>query len=329
MLFELSLVAIAVILIWVIVAFRGWKQKITSTLHKRSEIASTSMGEIEYALKGNGPVVLMLHGAPGGYDQGLLDVDMWGNEGFSLLTISRPGYLRTPLRTGQTFQEQADAITALLDTLGISKVVIVAASAGGPTALHFALRYPDRVHALVLVAAVSQEYTVKENQMHSLLGRILMSNTIADFGVWLYDILTRYWTSMSLKQMFKENVTLEPEELDEYVDEVMAIPEQVAWYKRFVRTTCPMSLRNGGLNNDLEQLGQVSFDNLDVIECPTLVVHGTADGEVSYSNAEFSASSIPNARLYSLEDVGHVARLGEHVSEMNSKILEFLRESVR
>jgi pimeloyl-ACP methyl ester carboxylesterase len=122
-------------------------------------------------------------------------------------------------------------------------------------------------------------------------------------------------------------VTLEPEELDEYVDEVMEIPEQVAWYKRFVRTTCPMSLRNAGLNNDLEQLGQVSFDNLDVIECPTLVVHGTADGDVAYTNAEFLASSIPNARLYSLDGVGHIVWLGEHVPEMNSEILEFLRES--
>lgn len=327
MLLEVSLVLIVVILVWIIISFRGWKRNIINSLKEGSRVANTSTGEIEYALNGDGPVVLMLHGAPGGYDQGSLDMDMWVNEGFSLLAISRSGYLRTPLRTGKTFEAQADAINALLDTLGISKVAIVAASAGGPIALHFALRHPDRVDALVLVAAVSQEYTVKENQMHSLLGRILMSDTIADFGVWLYDILTRYWTSMSLKQMFKENVTLEPEELDEYVDEVMAIPEQVAWYKRFVRTTCPMSLRNAGLNNDLEQLGQVSFDNLDVIECPTLVVHGTADGDVAYTNAEFLASSIPNARLYSLDGVGHIVWLGEHVPEMNSEILEFLRES--
>ncbi|MBD3159544.1 MAG: alpha/beta fold hydrolase [Candidatus Lokiarchaeota archaeon] len=328
MLVEITLVFLLVILVWTVISFRGWKRKITNTLREESEVANTARGKIEYALQGNGPVVLMLHGAPGGYDQGSLDMDMWVNEGFSLLTISRPGYLRTPLSTGKTFQEQADAISALLDALGISKVAIVAASAGGPVALHFALHHPDRISALVLMAAASQQYTVEENQMHSLLGRILMSDTIADFGVWLYDILTRYWTSMSLKQMFNENVTLEPEELDEYVDEVMAIPEEVAWYKRFVRTTCPMSLRNAGLNNDLEQLGQVSFDNLDVIECPTLVVHGTADGDVSYTNAEFSASSIPDARLYSLDGVGHIVGLGEHVPEMNSEILEFLGESM-
>lgn len=329
MLVEITLVFLLVILVWTVISFRGWKRKIMNTLREESQVANTARGKIEYVLQGNGPVVLMLHGAPGGYDQGLLNADIWTKEGFSLLAISRSGYLRTPVSAGETFEEQADAIEALLDTLGISNVAVIAASAGGPVALHFALHHPDRISALVLLAAVSQQYTVKEDQMRSMLGRVLLSDTIADFGVWLYDIMTRYWTGMSLKQMFKENVTLESEELDEYVREVMSMPEQVSWYRRFIRTTCPMSLRNAGLKNDLEQLEEVSFNNLQAIECPTLLVHGTADGDVSYSNAEFAASSIPNARLYSLEDIGHVVWLGEHVPEMNLEILEFLRESVR
>ena len=106
----------------------------------------------------------------------------------------------------------------------------------------------------------------------------------------------------------------------------MAIPEQVTWYKRFVRTTCPMSPRMIGLNNDLKLLQQVSFTDLGAIKCPTLVIHGTVDGDVSFSNAEFAASSIPNAKLYEVENVGHIVWLGEHVSKMNSEIIKFLRE---
>ena len=45
-----------------------------STLNAESEIAETALGEIEYILKGEGPVVLALHGGPGGYDQGKLDI---------------------------------------------------------------------------------------------------------------------------------------------------------------------------------------------------------------------------------------------------------------
>ncbi len=328
MLLELSLVFTAMLFIWIFISYRSWKRNLLRALNENSEVAKTSRGEIEYILKGSGPVILFLHGSPGGYDQGTLDMDMWNDAGFSLLSISRPGYLRTPLSTGETFEEQADAIAALLDTLSISKVVILAASGGGPIGLHFALRHPNRLNALILMAAVSNEYTVDQEAMDSTLARLFLSDSIADFGAWLYDVITRRWTSMALKEAFKETVNLESKERDEIVKQIMAIPEQVDWVKRFVRTTCPMTPRMIGFNNDLKLLQQVSFTSLEAINCPTLVIHGTVDGDVSFSNAEFAASSIPNAKLYSVENIGHVVWLGEHVSEMNSEIVGFLRESL-
>ena len=326
MLLEISLIFVALLLIWIIITYRRWKKSLLTTLYSNSEIATTSVGEIEYVLEGSGPVILMLHGAPGGYDQGLLDTEMWINEGFSLLTISRPGYLRTPLTTGETFEEQADAIEALLVTLGISKVAILAASAGGPIALHFALRHSNRLSALILMAAVTNEYSVTQEQMDSVLARIFLSGSMADFGVWIYDILTRRSTSLSLKEALKETMIVDSEERNSYVKQVMDTPEQVDWYKRFIRTTCPMSPRMIGLNNDIKLLQQVSFTNLEAIKCPTLVIHGTVDGDVSFSNAEFAASSIPNAKLYRLENIGHLVWLGEHVSKMNSELIRFLKE---
>ena len=326
MLLELSLLFIVLITAWVIITFRRWKRILLTSLHSNSEIATTSLGEMEYVLKGSGPVILMLHGSPGGYDQGLLYKELLINEGFSLLSISRPGYLRTPLTTGETFEEQADAIEALLVTLGISKVAILGASGGGPIALHFALRHPDRLWALLLMAAVSNEYSVTQEQMDSLLARLFLSGSMADFGAWIYDILTRRSTAWSLKEALKETMIVDSEERNNYVNQVMDIPEQVEWLKRFIRTTCPMSPRMIGLNNDIKLLQQVSFTNLEDIKCPTLVIHGTVDGDVSFSNAEFAASSIPNARLYSIENVGHLVWLGEHVPEMNSELIRFLRE---
>ena len=326
MLLEISLVFVVLLLVWIIITYRRWKKSLLNALYSNSEIATTSVGEIEYVLEGSGPVILVLHGSPGGYDQGLLYKEMWINEGFSFLTISRPGYLRTPLTTGETFEEQADAIEALLDTLGISKVAILGASGGGPIALHFALRHPDRLWALILMAAVSNEYSVTQEQMDSVLARIFLSDSGADFGVWIYDILTRRSTSLSLKEALKETMIVDSEARNSYVKTVMDTPEQVDWYKRFVRTTCPMSPRIIGLNNDIKLLQQVSFTNLEDIKCPTLVIHGTVDGDVSFSNAEFSASSIPNAKLYSIENIGHLVWLGEHVPEMNSELVRFFNE---
>jgi pimeloyl-ACP methyl ester carboxylesterase len=326
MLLELSLVVLAVLFGWIVISYKGWKRNLLKSLNENSEVATTSRGEIEYVLKGSGQVILILHGASGGYDQGALDMEMWIDEGFSVLAISRPGYLRTPLSTGETFEEQADAIDALIDTLGISKVAILAVSAGGPIALHFALRHPNRLSALILIAAVSHQFEMNLDAMDSVLGRIFLSNSMVDFGVWVVDVLTRRWTTQSLKISYKETVMLESKELNDYIRQVMATPEQVTWYKRSIRATCPMSPRTIGLNNDLKQLQQVSFTNLEAVTCPTLVIHGTVDKDVSFSNAEFAASSIPNAKLYSLENIGHMVWLGEHVSEMNSEIVRFLRE---
>jgi pimeloyl-ACP methyl ester carboxylesterase len=178
------------------------------------------------------------------------------------------------------------------------------------------------------MAAVSQEYIVPESQRKTILGRIFLSDTTADLGVWLYDILTRHWPSMSLKEMFRDNVGLDSKELDNYVDQIMAIPEQVDWYKRFIRSTCPMSSRMTGLNNDLKQLESVGFTNLQEIRCPTLVIHGKVDTDVSFSNAEYSVQNIPNAKLYEIENVGHVVWLGEHVSKMNADLVEFLKDTL-
>jgi len=328
MLLELAIIFTVLLLVWTIITFRRWKRFLLSNIYSNSEVVTTSAGEIEYALKGSGPVLLMLHGAPGGYDQSLLDIDMWINEGFSLLAISRPGYLRTPLSTGETFEQQADAINALLSTLGITEVAILGASAGGPPAIHFALRYPDRVKALVLMAAVSKEYTVEEAQTNSFLGRIFLSSTMVDLGVWIFDILTRRWPSFSLKIMCKEIVDLPSEEINTYVKQVMSYPEQVSWLKRFLQTTCPMSPRMVGLDNDMKQLEAVSFPNLNDIRSPTLVIHGTVDKDVSYTNAEFSASSIPNAELNRLDGIGHLVWLGKHVSQMNSELIDFLKKSI-
>jgi pimeloyl-ACP methyl ester carboxylesterase len=49
-----------------------------------------------------------------------------------------------------------------------------------------------------------------------------------------------------------------------------------------------------------------TLDRLGEITAPTLVVHGTLDEMLPYSNAVLIASRIPNARLETFEGVGHM-----------------------
>jgi pimeloyl-ACP methyl ester carboxylesterase len=121
-----------------------------------SEILRTGHGDIEYAVRGEGTPVLALHGAGGGYDQGLWLGNLALGDGYKFISVSRYGYLRTPIPTNATIKTQAALYKDLLDHLNIQKVIVVGGSAGGPSATEFANDYPERTSALILISAVSE-----------------------------------------------------------------------------------------------------------------------------------------------------------------------------
>src|SRR5689334_22715433 len=51
--------------------YRRWKQRLRQRLQSESGLLETSRGMVEYQMEGAGPVVLVLHGSPGGYDYGM------------------------------------------------------------------------------------------------------------------------------------------------------------------------------------------------------------------------------------------------------------------
>ena len=115
-----------------------------------SQIIQTPCGPIEYAIAGDGPPVLVVHGAGGGYDQGLEIGEPLVSSGFRVISMSRFGYLRTPMPSDASASAQADAYACLLDALKISRAAVVGASAGAPSSMQFALRRPDRCSAMIL-----------------------------------------------------------------------------------------------------------------------------------------------------------------------------------
>jgi pimeloyl-ACP methyl ester carboxylesterase len=120
-----------------------------------SQLLVTENGEIEYSTEGEGPPVLLIHGAGGGYDQGLLMGQAFLGEGYQFIAVSRFGYLGSPLMDDATVEKQALLYDDLMNHLGVEKAIILGVSAGGPSALQFASDFPERSSALILVSAVS------------------------------------------------------------------------------------------------------------------------------------------------------------------------------
>jgi 2-hydroxy-6-oxonona-2,4-dienedioate hydrolase len=80
---------------WIYSAFRRDIASSQQRLISRSTIIQTSSGPIEYAESGAGPVILAVHGAGGGFDQGLDILRPLADRGFRIIAMSRFGYLET------------------------------------------------------------------------------------------------------------------------------------------------------------------------------------------------------------------------------------------
>lgn len=134
--------------------FAEWKAEHLHALEAGSTVVTTAHGDIEYAVQGDGIPHLWIHGSPGGYENALAGRASYPQlyTNVQTITASRPGYLRTPLSSGETFEAQADLFAALLDELHVDRAVIVASSGGGYIGLQFALRHPQRCIALILMS---------------------------------------------------------------------------------------------------------------------------------------------------------------------------------
>ena len=276
--------------------FTAWKKATLDRLHAGSVVTQTARGALEYAAVGTGPAaVLVIHGRPGGYDQGLVIARALSDPQFRFIAVSRPGYLRTPLETGRSPEDQADAFAALLDVLGLPQAAVVALSAGGPSALQFALRHPGRCWGVVLVSALTQRRirpALRARIMHSVWGS-------SDAVGWLWSGLTGFIPPRIVRKM---GLRLE-----------------------LVQTLFLYSLRRGGSSNDLFQLfTQLPRYPLSEIRKPALVIHGTADRFVPLSQAEFAAGTIPQAQMIRIPGAGHDVFFMQH-QRLAPQVLGFLK----
>lgn len=120
----------------------------------------TIMGNrIHYVEQGSGPrTVLLVHGLTGVLQN--FTYAMLGElaRDCRVIAIDRPGsgYSKRPLRSSASLAVQADVIAGLIDALQLDRPVVVGHSLGGAVALATALRYPDKISALALIAPLSR-----------------------------------------------------------------------------------------------------------------------------------------------------------------------------
>lgn len=137
------------------------------------------------------------------------------------------------MENGRTFAEQADSLAALLDTLGIDKVVVLGGSGGGPTAIQFAARHPQRTIALLTECAVTGSFThPKADQMNTCTTRCFMTSpTLSRFMSWYSLKSPESFVKMTLDEMS----TLNDQEKAEATTDIINDPERMAFMPKLVK----------------------------------------------------------------------------------------------
>ena len=274
---------------------------------------ATRRGPVEYASFGEGPVVLALHGAMGGYDQGLILAQTIGGPGYRFVSVSRPGYLGTPLSAGRAPEEQADLLAHLLDALGIREAALMAISGGGPSAIHFALLHRDRCWGLVLISTCGEKIDTRLPLLFHL------TKLLARWPA--FGNMMRRRTARDLERAARRSIT-DPVLRARTVQDPHTGPLLAAL---MASTLDRMALRLPGTENDIRVTRATTYP-LEQIAVPVLVVHGTADPLVPFTkHAKMLVDRIPGAELLALEGGEHAA-IFTHRNEVRLRVTQFLRE---
>ena len=286
-----------------------WNARTLAALRAASRTVKTRRGEIEYATAPTGSPVLISHGTLGGFDQGMVAAELILTPQFRPIAVSRPGYLRTPLEAGASPEEQADAFAALLDSLAIDRVPIIGISGGGPPALQFALRHPQRCTAVVLICAVTQRLVLPRRAMlGAKFPRVATSNT----ANWFVSLLYRRFPAPIVQQAFTR-----------YERSSAVTSAQRRDALRLMGTSVPVKPRFAGVMNDAKYLSTLEPYPLERVAQAALIIHGDADEVVPFAHAELAASKIPAARLIALENGSHFAAF-LRAADSRAAIVDFL-----
>lgn len=201
------------------------------------------------------------------------------------------GHGRSSLPPGEVNPESFSRdLIALLDALKIEKALLCGLSMGGHISLQAAVRYPERVQALVLIGA---PFTNSFN--------------------W-FEKLTVPINLLSVRLMPLEMTTkLTADAVSKITPATRSLVEQgfgFMTHDQFVRQWA------GNLRMETKH-------DLHKVQCPTLILHGERDVLVARQQ-EALAAGIAGAEFHSIPTAGHLTNLDNPLA-VNERIHAFLR----
>ncbi|GBF76584.1 putative esterase [Paenibacillus sp. 598K] len=184
---------------------------------------------------------------------------------------------------GYTFEDMADDAIRVLDAYGIGSAHIAGMSMGGMLTQMIALRHPQRVLTISLIATsnFAAELPPPEERVNAFFeqaGDVDWSDDAAVTAITLQK-----WRVLHGERPFDEE----------------RVRHLAALEVRHARNIA--SINNHALITGVEPYLLRTAE----IAVPTLVIHGTLDPVIPYVHGEHLVKTIPGARLLTLEGAGH------------------------
>ena len=227
------------------------------------------------------PAVIMLHG----FGASLHTWEPWAeglDDAFRVIRIDLPGGgLSGPDTTGDYSDERSvQLVLELLDALDVERASVIGNSMGGRIAWRFAAEHPERIARLVLIspdgyASPGFEYGVAPK--------------VPGWLRLMRHVLPRAALRSNLAVAYADPQALKPEVVTRYHDLLRAPGNRDALLDRMAQVVLvpPEPL-------------------LRRIDAPVLLVWGERDGMIPSANAQDYLAALPDARLVSFPDLGHV-----------------------
>lgn len=259
----------------------GWPGRETS------RIIASSPHRWHVQITGDGPDILLLHGAGGSaHSWATLTPYLASRHRVIALDLPGHGWTRSPRGRARLGDVAAD-IAALAAQEGWTPGLVIGHSAGGAVALELARQGRLTPKRLVVVNGALENFRGAAGLLFPAMAKMLALNPFTGL------LLSQGGRSLGQVRTLLANVgtTLSDDALGHYA--------------RLIQ-------RRAHVDGTLAMMAQWSLEDLNRalprIGTPTLFLHGENDGAVAVSVAERAAQSMPDARLVVLPGIGHIAQ---------------------
>lgn len=243
------------------------------------------------------PVLFLLHGGPGGdhlrYKQHSLELE----DTAQLVFIDNRGCGRSKkTRASQyTMENNIRDIEALRKYLGLGRICLLGTSYGGMVAQGYAVRYPENLDKLILVAT-APSYRFMDDAKNYLKNHATRKQKNISKHLWNGTFksprhVTKYFKLMDSLYSVKAKKRRKPE----------YGASQTVWSHEAL---------NQGFGGFLRRFDITS--KLPNISCKTLILAGQNDWICSPGQSRIIATHIPDARLKIFRDCGHAVAVDAH-----------------